>query len=465
MTGIVIIGGGLAGLMAALEAAPAPVIVLDPAGSQGAASMMSQGGLAAPIGAGDSIASHIADTHAAGAGLCEPEAVHRIISAAPAFVETLLRYGVRFDRDAAGALALGREAAHEHFRILHANGDQTGAEIMRALLAAARRTPSITFVSAPALQILLHEGAVAGVLTSKGILPADRVLLATGGIGGLFQHSTNPETSIGAGLMLAMAAGATLKNLEFIQFHPTALDIGGGWLPLISEAVRGEGAKLIDERGDAFMNGQDLAPRDVVARAIFVHQEAGHRVYLDARPLGQNFAMRFPGITAICAKAGIEPAKQPIPVRPAAHYHMGGVAVDAQGRTNVEGLFAAGEVACTGLHGANRLASNSLLEAGICGAVAGNFMASLLAKPARALPESALPPRPDAAPVRPIMSAHLGVLRHTTGLRQAIAALAPLEPGNPAAALACRIAQAALARPVSIGAHAMAPAAALHRAA
>jgi L-aspartate oxidase len=337
---------------------------------------------------------------------------------------------VRFDRDAQGGLALGREAAHQHSRILHANGDQTGAEIMRALLAAARRTPSITFVQAAALKILVHEGAVAGVLTTQGVLPADRVLLATGGIGGLFQHSTNPETAIGAGLMLAMAAGATLKNLEFIQFHPTALDIGGGWLPLISEAVRGEGAKLIDERGDAFMNGQDLAARDVVARAIFVHQEAGHRVYLDARPLGEKFAARFPGITAICARAGIDPAREPIPVRPAAHYHMGGVAVDTQGRTSVEGLFAAGEVACTGLHGANRLASNSLLECVVLGRTcAGRILADQapLPPPLPAWDESQVEDADEQVVIahnwdelRLLMWNYVGIVRTTKRLERAL---------------------------------------------
>jgi L-aspartate oxidase len=465
MSQIVIIGGGMAGLMAALEAAPAPVILLDPALGLGAASMMSQGGLAAAMGGDDSVASHITDTLAAGAGLCDPASVQRIIGAAPSLAETLRRYGVRFDRNAQGGLALGREAAHSHARILHGNGDQTGAEIMRALLAAVRRTPSITLRAAAVRRILLHEGEVTGVLTEQGVLEADRVLLATGGIGGLFCHSTNPETSIGAGLMLAMAAGATLKNLEFIQFHPTALDTGGVSLPLISEAVRGEGAKLIDERGDAFMNGQDLAPRDVVARAIFAHQAAGHRVFLDARFLEQKFATRFPGITAICAQAGIDPARQPIPVRPAAHYHMGGVAVDFCGRTSVAGLFAAGEVACTGLHGANRLASNSLLEAGVCGAAAGKFMAGLTAKPARRLRDTAPPARVDAAAVRSTMSTHLGVIRRQTGLRQAITTLTPLVRLNAAASLACKIAEAALARHVSVGAHAMAAESALDHAA
>ena len=239
-----------------------------------------------------------------------------------------------------------------------------------------------------------------------------------------------------------------------MQFHPTALDASGPSLPLISEAVRGEGAVFIDETGARFMGGRDLAPRDVVARAVFAHQADGHRVFLDARMIGARFATRFPAISTICAGANIDPVTQPIPVRPAAHYHMGGVAVDARGRTSVSGLYAAGEVACTGLHGANRLASNSLLEAAVCGAQAGQDMASRTAKPVPALPTQDLPPRPDAEPVRDIMSTHLGVLRDAAGLHSAISRLTPLAAQNSAAKLALMIAEAALARPISIGAHA-----------
>ncbi len=472
---IVIIGGGVAGLMAALAAAPHPVTLLNagPLGAQ-AASAWAQGGMAAAIGEEDSTVLHVADTLAAGAGLCDRAAVERIIGAGPAMVETLLRLGVRFDRKASGALALGLEAAHARPRILHANGDATGAEILRALIERVRATPSVTVLDATARQIFTDDAGVCGVLAMRGgeafTLAADRVLLATGGIGGLFRYSTNPQGAIGQGLMLAMQAGAVLRDLEFIQFHPTALDApGGGALPLISEAVRGEGARLIDETGAYFMQGADLAPRDVVARAVFAHAQAGHHVCLDARNLGPRFATRFPRIAAICAEAGIDPATQPIPVRPAAHYHMGGVAVDAEGRSGVAGLFAAGEVARTGLHGANRLASNSLLEAAICGEAAGRAMAGQVAKPARALPARAPAPAPDAAPLRALMSAHLGVLRDAAGLRDAAEAFAALAPANPAAALALRIAQAALARETSVGAHARADSAplrnSLHKAA
>jgi len=456
---MIIVGGGIAGLMAALSVAPAPVLLLNPGGlGAHAASAWSQGGLAAAIGPGDSPDLHIADTLAAGAGLCDVAAVRRIVGAAPALVETLQRLGVRFDLDAAGQPACGLEAAHAHPRILHANGDATGAEIMRALIAAVARTPSITVIDAAVRHIFTDDTGVTGVEAVRGSetlsLPASRVLLATGGIGGLYRDSTNPPGAIGSGLMLAAAAGARLADLEFVQFHPTALDIDQPALPLISEAVRGEGAVLVDESGAAFMRGQDLAPRDVVSRAVFAHRARGHRTFLDARHINAPFATRFPAISRICAVAGIDPARAPIPVRPAAHYHMGGVQVDAAGQTSIPGLFAAGEVARTGLHGANRLASNSLLEAAVCGQAAGRAMAGM-ARRERPLPERTGAPAPDAAAVRPLMSAELGVVRTRAGLERAAAAFAAMAPGNPAAGLCRRIADAALARPASIGAHAM----------
>ncbi|EKN00349.1 L-aspartate oxidase [Acidocella sp. MX-AZ02] len=454
---ITIIGGGVAGLMAALAAAPAPVTLINPRPlGEGAASWLSQGGMAAAVGADDDVALHIQDTLAAGAGLCDRAAVERIVGAGPALVETLLGYGVAFDRRPDGALSLGLEAAHSRHRILHGGGDQTGATIMRALIEKMAQTPSITLLQAVATRIFVGEAGVEGVQLRQGTrlfnLATDRVLLATGGIGGLFRYSTNPVGAIGQGLMLAKAAGAGLKHLEFVQFHPTALASESFPCPLVSEAVRGEGARFIDETGAYFMNGRDLAPRDVVARGVFGHLAAGHKVFLDARPLA-DFANHFPTIQAACLAAGIDPARDPIPVRPAAHYHMGGVAVDADGRSDVDGLFAAGEVACTGLHGANRLASNSLLEAAICGAQAGRVMAGMTARPLRSLPDMAAPPAPDAEAVREIMSADCGVMRSEAGLARAEAALAAMA-GNPAAELSLAIVQAARARKHSVGAHA-----------
>ena len=277
-----------------------------------------------------------------------------------------------FDRDPAGRLALGLEAAHARRRIVHVAGDGTGAAIMRALVAAVQATPSITVIEGlEARRLLVDDRGIAGVLAAGPadacLLPSRRVVLATGGLGGLYAHTTNPLGAIGQGLVLAARAGAALADMEFVQFHPTALDVGLDPMPLVSEAVRGEGAVLVDETGARFMAGKgrgELEPRDVVSRAVAAHIAAGHRVFLDARPaLGADFARHFPGITARCRAAGIDPVRQPIPVRPAVHYHMGGIAVDAEGRSTIEGLWACGEVAASGLHGANRLASNSLLEA------------------------------------------------------------------------------------------------------
>ncbi len=464
----VIIGGGLAGLLVALHLAPEPVVVLSKAPlGMAASSAWAQGGIAAAIGADDSPAQHLADTLAAGNGLCDVEIARRIVEAAPGAIADLLRRGVRFDRAADGALALGREAAHSRRRIVHADGDGTGREIMRALVEAVRATPSITVLQGvEARRLLVADGAVRGVLACGGggaiVLPTGRVTIASGGVGGLFQHTTNPTGSFGQGLILAARAGAALADLEFVQFHPTALATDQDPLDLVSEAVRGEGAVLIDERGERFMatvEGAELAPRDVVARAIWRHRVSGHRTFLDARAaLGERFAERFPTIAARCAAAGIDPATRPIPVLPAAHYHMGGIAVDGAGRSSVPGLWACGEAANTGLHGANRLASNSLLEAAVC----ARWVAESMAAAGHAMigpPSSAtLPPAPDPAEVRPILSRAAGVLRDASGLAEAIAALLPLATGTSAsadpAALGLMIAVAALHRTESRGAHA-----------
>jgi len=287
----------------------------------------------------------------------------------PAAIETLLRYGVRFDRDTTGALSLGLEAAHARRRIVHATGDGTGRAIMRALSDAVRATPSITVLEGlEARRLLVVDGAISGVLATSSsstvLLPTGRVVIATGGVGGLFLHSTNPRGAFGQGLALAARAGAELVDMEFVQFHPTALDTDASPLTLVSEAVRGEGATLVDETGTRFMEitpGKELAPRDVVARAVWRHISQGHRVFLDARhALGSDFARHFPVFAASCAIAGIDPAIRPIPIRPAAHYHMGGIKVDQAGCSSLRGLWACGEAASTGLHGANRLVSNSL---------------------------------------------------------------------------------------------------------
>jgi len=439
----VIIGAGLAGLMAALHLAPQPVTVLTraPLGEQ-AASAWAQGGLAAAIGADDSPEQHLADTLAAGDGLCDPVVARRIIEAAPALVDQLARLGARFDRGAQGHMALGLEAGHARRRIVHAQGDSSGREILRAVIEAVRRSPHIQVLEAcTATRLILRDAAIAGVLAQGPggpfVLRASRVVIATGGLGGLYQESTNPAGAIGQGLVLAARAGAALADLEFVQFHPTALDVGLDPMPLVSEAVRGEGAVLIDQTGTRFMAGQgraELEPRDVVSRAVWRRMGEGHRVFLDARAaLGARFATRFPAVYAACRDAGIDPATQPIPIRPAAHYHMGGIAVDAAGRSLVPGLWACGEAASTGLHGANRLASNSLLEAAVTGqAVAADIGGTRAGRPAPLVP-LAPPPRPDPALVRAVLSRHAGVLRDAAGLAAAAAALLPLAEGRGAA--------------------------------
>jgi L-aspartate oxidase len=446
----VIIGAGAAGLMAALCLAPRPVTVLC-AGALGigAASGWAQGGIAAAVGADDSVALHEADTIAAGAGLCDRQAVARIIAAGPWAIETLQRYGANF------AEGLGLEAAHSRRRIVHA-ADATGAEIMRALIAAARATPSITIIEhASARELAVRDNAVAGVhaCTTCGPLSiaTGAVIIATGGVGGLFTHTTNPRGATGSGIALAARAGAALRDLEFVQFHPTALGCGLDPMPLISEALRGEGAVFVDETGAAFMQGGDLAARDIVARAVAAKISSGGQVFLDARRVN---AAKFPGIFATCRANGIDSAHQPIPVRPAAHYHMGGIAVDAHSESSVSGLFACGEAAATGLHGANRLASNSLLEAVVTGREAAAAISGRSGAGARPLP--AFNPRPSAEitpRIREVCSQHLGILRDAAGLTALTAQLTPLASRNDAALVALLIGQAALRRRESRGAH------------
>ncbi|HUI20468.1 MAG TPA: L-aspartate oxidase [Methylocella sp.] len=465
----VIIGGGLAGLTAALSLAPEPVILLSkaPLGFE-ASSVLAQGGIAASLGPDDDLARHLADTLDAGDGLCDETVARAILAAAPEAILELTRRGVPFDRDEEGRLILGLEAAHSRHRIVHAGGDSSGREIMRALTRLVRETPSITLIErATARRLLVEDNAVTGILaeTERGpvIFAANRVVIATGGIGGLFQHGTNPAGSWGEGLALAARAGAVMADLEFVQFHPTALDSLSFPLKLISETVRGEGAILIDETGDRFMAGMpgaELAPRDVVARAVWRHLAAGHRVFLDARNIPNlDFPRRFPAITGFCQAAGIDPVTDPIPIRPAAHYHMGGIAVDLAGRSSIEGLWACGEAACTGLHGANRLASNSLLEAAVCGRFVAESLKGTLPSRRRKAHAGAGPRLPaNPSGVRKILSHAVGVLRDGDGLASAAGDLLPLvqaegEASDPAL-VGLMIVIAALRRRESRGAHA-----------
>ncbi|RWX19601.1 L-aspartate oxidase [Rhizobium hidalgonense] len=464
----VIVGSGLAGLMTALTLAPEPsVIVTRAALGAETSSAWAQGGIAAGMGADDSPALHLADTLVAGDGLCDPIAAAGIVTEAPAAIAALERAGVRFDRNAAGELSFGLEAAHSRRRIIHAEGDGSGAAIIAALVRAVAQTPAISVLEGfEARRILIDGERVAGLLCASAngaaILPTAKVVLATGGIGGLYDATTNPMGNFGQGIALSARAGADLADMEFVQFHPTALDSRRRPLALVSEAVRGEGALLVNERGDRFMAripGAELAPRDVVARAISAEIARGGKVFLDARAaLGSRFAARFPVIAALCSEAGIDPATDLIPVRPAVHYHMGGVATDENGLSSVPGLWVVGEAASTGLHGANRLASNSLLEAAVMGMRAARDISATPARPAGAILAARLPAPADASLVRPIVSRHLGVLRNAGAVEGAIATLLPLAEGDGPAAdpaiVALLIAVFASLRLESRGAHA-----------
>ncbi|MDH7809266.1 MULTISPECIES: L-aspartate oxidase [unclassified Rhizobium] len=466
----VIVGSGIAGLMAALTLAPQPVLLLT-RGALGCetSSAWAQGGIAASLGADDSAALHLADTLAAGDGLCDAAMAADIVSTAPAVIDALERAGVRFDRDAQGRLVFGLEAAHGRRRILHAEGDGSGAAIVRALAAAVLDTPSIAVLEGAEVRRLLTAGeAITGLICAgqKGsfVLPATNVILATGGLGGLYEATTNPSGNFGQGIMLAARAGAILTDMEFVQFHPTALSSPRRPLALVSEAVRGEGAVLLNENGERFMAtvpGAELASRDIVARAIDREILRGGKVFLDARQaIGSGFSARFPSIDLLCREAGIDPARELVPVRPAVHYHMGGVATDGNGRSSVPGLWVAGETACTGLHGANRLASNSLLEAAAMGMRAAKDIAARPAsKRVTAVTPFATPVLSAADPsiVRPIVSRHLGIARHEAGLISAISELLPLAeqngPASDPAIVGLAIAVFAALRRESRGAH------------
>ncbi len=460
----VIIGAGLAGLTAAIELSPLPCVVLSAgAVSTGTSTGWAQGGVAAAVGPDDNPELHAQDTLAAGAGLCDPEAVTAITAAAPEAIAWLSAHGAEFDRAADGTLRRGLEGAHSRRRIVHAHGDRTGAELLETVVDAARGAASVSLWDhSPALEVLTAAGRVTGVLVGTPDGPVelrtDTVLLATGGIGGLFSHTTNPLSSRGQGLALAYRAGATLRDVEMVQFHPTALDIAVDPMPLVSEAVRGEGAILVNERGEWVLRNP-LAARDVVARAEWAQLEAGHRVFLDAtRDPGDRFAELFGSIYATARDAGLDPAKDLLPVRPAAHYHMGGVLVDLTGATTLPGLYAAGEVASTGLHGANRLASNSLLEAVVCGRWVARHWAGrgVAAGSPPAAPrhrgQTGRRPDPLVADVRRLVSAAAGVLRGAAGLRAALAGLEPLRHHD-AGLVGYLLVEAALRREESRGGH------------
>lgn len=468
--GVLIVGAGLAGLTAALNAAPRRALVLSPTPlGEGCASSWAQGGMAAALGDDDSPKLHAADTIAAGAGLVDPDAAALLAQEGPDAVRALAALGAPFNRTEDGGFSQGLEAAHSRPRIARVGGDQAGARIMQAVIAAVRAAPHIEVREAAHLRGLLQDsqGAARGVLAeldgrlTQIIAPA--TLLATGGIGGLYAVTTTPAAAQGVGLGLAALAGARIIDPEFVQFHPTAIDIGADPAPLATEALRGEGAVLVNTDGTAFMRryaeAAELAPRDVVARAIHAERAAGRGAFLDARTaIGEIFPHEFPAVFAACMSAGIDPRLAPIPVVPACHYHMGGIATDLTGRTSLPGLWAAGECASTGVHGANRLASNSLLEAAVFGARAGRDMREAIAPRTAILPATAAPDLQRAAlqDLRRAMSRDAGVVRDAEGLTRLSHLVADLKASygeGPILTVAGLVADNALARRESRGGH------------
>lgn len=478
---IVIVGAGLAAIYAALNLAPRPVLMISPENlGQGASSAWALGGVAAAMDPADSAAAHARDTMRAGAGTVDADMARIVTEAARNHILDLTGLGAPFDRDADGGYVMSREAAHSFARVVRVKGDQAGAEIMRALISTLRATPSVQVLEgmlATGLQI--DAGRVTGVDIARAdgsapvTITAPAVLLAGGGSCGLYAVTTNPLRIRGQVIGMAARAGAMIADAEFVQFHPTALACGLDPAPLATEALRGEGAWLVNRRGERFMQGvhpdAELAPRDIVARAVYAQTQAGLEPMLDCRAcLGPRILTEFPALAAACEKAGIDPVTQPIPIAAAAHYHMGGIATDADGRASLDGLWVCGEAASTGLHGANRLASNGLLEGLVFAArCARDIAATIGAGPDKAaalqlpdLPGAALPDPELVSRLRHAMTEGAGVLRDADGLSRCLREIAAIEAAQPdcvsllnMTATATLIAAAALQREESRGAH------------
>jgi len=443
-TDVLILGSGVAGLSTAIHLDGRDCLVMSKSRfARGGSTMLAQGGIAAALGPGDSPARHAADTMDAGAGLCREKSVRLMTTRAPAAIRELLDLGAALDRGRDGNLVFGREGAHSRRRIAHASGDATGPELCRILARAVAAQPRIRVLERiHAVDFIAEDNRIMGVYAVDRahrplIILAGAVVCATGGSGRLWLETSNPEEATGDGLAMAARAGARIEGLEFVQFHPTALSLpGSAPRPLLSEALRGEGALIVDENGQRFLAGidsrQELAPRDIVARGIFHHLQDGHRVFLDLTPLGPGLARRFPTVAGLCKLHGFDPVNDLLPVTPAAHYHMGGIITDDRGRTSLDGLYACGEVASTGLHGANRLASNSLLEGLVMGTRIGRDIAASC-PPTPGLPWARMKdmhPRgftalgrteaDDLLRLRRMMWTKVGIIRDEAGLKAAL---------------------------------------------
>jgi L-aspartate oxidase len=476
---VVVVGSGVAGLHTAWRASVGgQVMLLTKRSLFDSATAYAQGGIAAALGAGDSPELHRRDTLAAGAALCDANAVEVLVEEGPARVRELQTAGARFDLEPGGELRLGREAAHSRQRIVHAHGDQTGAEIARTLIARVTESKRVSVLERTrVLDLIVRRGECIGVYATISGKPveiiADVTVLATGGCGQVYRFTTNPMVATGDGYAIAYRGGARIADMEFVQFHPTALDTPETPLALVSEAVRGEGATLVNDKGVRFMTRRhraaELAPRDVVAREIFAEQSAGRRVFLDARKLPVPFDTRFPGIFALCRARGIDPRSDLIPVTPAAHYMMGGIETDLCGASSLNRLYAAGEVSRTGVHGANRLASNSLLEGLVFAErVARDILrVQRLGRVGRLAGWSAPRLRDRGAAqvaaddIRRVMWEYAGISRSAQGLHACLERLAEIEDRLPEGATeeenmavtARLIAEAALSRTESRGGH------------
>ncbi|OCX65325.1 L-aspartate oxidase [Thioclava sp. SK-1] len=477
---VIIVGAGMGALYAALRIAPRPVLVISPEHlGQGASSAWAQGGVAAAMSSADTPAAHAQDTLAAGAGTVSERIAHLVTSEAAQHILTLTDLGTPFDRDADGGYVMSREAAHSAARVVRVKGDQAGHEIMQSLVTAIRQTPSVQICEAMiASGLQVTDGRVDGVWLERADAASDRillsgpaVLLAGGGSGGLYSVTTNPPRIRGQVIGMAARAGAVIADPEFVQFHPTAIASGEDPAPLATEALRGEGATLINAAGERFMQpihpDAELAPRDIVARAVYLERQAGRDPALDTRDaIGAEVLTKFPAVAGACKRAGIDPVSQPIPVAAAAHYHMGGIDTKEDGTSSIDRLWVCGEASSTGLHGANRLASNGLLEALVYARICADEIAKTLGAEQEApqvqfdfttgrdAVDEALVTR-----LRLAMTAGVGVVRDADGLKAALHEIAAVEAAAKTehmrnmTATATLIAAAALAREESRGGH------------